>query len=1367
MQKTHFLLLLFYIPIITFGNTKTYNFGHIDYTHGLSNNQILCFAEDNNGFLWIGTRSGLNRYDGYEIKSFIYNDSDSIGIPDNIVSNIVCDQLGRFWLFQSQGYTLFNPNKELFTSDFEITCNGQPYFLHNIAEVLPYKDSTIFFRIYGKGILKHNIYTNKNYLLEINSSDSSTQSQLEFSRMQAYGNKLYTIYKNGLIEEIDIKTFKITDRNTWIKENFKIEPQNYDLKITSDSVLWIFSHDLPMGIIKIYPNGKTQTLNTSSSPALNSNIISSIIEDSNKDVWIGTDHGGLNIVNKKNNTIRYVLNEALNENSLSQNVVTSLFVSSDSTIWIGSFKHGINYYNKNLYRFKHFINHPIDKNSLPYNDVNCFVEDKKGNIWIGTNGQGLIYYDRINEHFNKIDTKNKLRSDVIVSLFIDKQEDLWIGTYHGGLSKFDGKTFTTYKQNPKDHTSINADKVWDIFEDSHSNLWIGLLSGGLDLFDRKANIFHHYSGVGVNMVDAEFIMDITEDKKGNIWFGTDNGVYYYDYLSSRFIHLEYNEDDLKSISAQLVFKVFCDSRNNIWAGTPKGLDLYEAKTNTFLHFNTKNGLSDNSIMSILESDHGDLWLGTTNGITKLVVDYNKDGSYKSHYTVSYNESDGLQGREFNEGSALKTSKGELIFGGANGFNLILPQNTEKENKPIKAHIVSFDVFGKTININSKEEDAPVIKSAILDNETLKLPYSSRMFSLNFLAIDFISGKKINYRYKLEGFDDQWIYTDWKDRKATFTNLSPGKYRFVVQSSDFLSDWNKSESSVSLIIAPPWYRTIFAYICYFTLFALVILLLRSFFLTRAKSRFQREEALKESERQHELNLLKTRFFTNVSHEFRTPLTLILTPLERILKNDIDEKARKHLELVYLNANRLLQLVNQLLDFRKAEENKLKLNPIYGNIINLINQTLDSFQDLKDSKNIELKHLPYNSQLYMQFDKDKIEKILLNLLSNAFKFTPNNGHINVISKLIKREETEYFQMRVEDDGIGMNPETQEKIFDRFFQTNLPNRFITRGSGIGLSLAKDFVELHNGRIYVRSEINQGSVFYVEIPVNREPINNSSVPESQEDIKKHSETESVNTLKNEFVGSKRTIMIVEDNNDFRFYLKDSFKDKYNILEAENGKQALSLVEKNNVNLIVSDVMMPEMDGLELCNRIKTDPNYSHIPIILLTAKSTQQDKLDGLKQGADEYISKPFSFEILESRIYYLIKLRKKFINQFQENFELSNTKESKISPLDEKLLKKVHTIIKENLSNPELTVESLSRELGMSRVNLYKKMTALTGKTPVEFIRLVRLKRSTELLMENSYTVSEIAYEVGFSDPRYFSKQFKAEYKILPSKYRESRE
>ncbi len=1357
-------MLLLCLQLLTYANNTSYNFGHIDYTHGLSNNQILCFAEDNNGFLWIGTRSGLNRYDGYDIKSFIYNDSDSSGIPENIVSNIVRDQLGRFWLFQQEGYTLFNPNKELFSSEYEITCKGQPYFLHNIADVLPYGDSTIFFRIYGKGILKHNLYTNKNELLEINNTDSTALSNKEFTHMKAFGNKLYTIYQDGLIEEINIKTFKVTGRNTWISENFKIDPQNYEINITSDSALWVYSRDLQLGIIRIFPDGRTQTLNTTSSPALNSNIISGIIEDSDHNVWIGTDHGGLNIVDLKANTIRYILNEPLNENSLNQNVVTTLFISSDSTIWVGSFKRGVNYYNKNLYRFKHYINHPIDKNTLPYNDVNCFVEDKKGNIWIGTNGQGLIYYDRINESFKKIDTKNKLKSNVIVSLFIDRKEELWIGTYHGGLSRYNGENFTTYIQDPKIHTSINADKVWDIFEDSHGNLWIGLLSGGLDMFDREKNIFRHYSGKGLNMVDAEFIMDITEDKNGNIWFGTDNGVFYYDYLSSRFIHLAYDEDNPNGISSQLVFKIFCDSKNNIWAGTTKGLNLYEPKTNSFIHFNTGNGLSDNSIMSILESDHGNLWLGTTNGITKLVVEYNNDGSYKSHYTVNYNESDGLQGREFNEGSALKTSKGELIFGGANGFNLILPENTEKENKPIRAHIVGFDVFGKTIKINSKEDDAPNIKSAILDDETIKLPFSSRMFSFNFLAIDFISGKKINYRYKLEGFDDQWIYTDWKDRKATFTNLSPGKYRFVVQSSDFISDWDESECNVSLIISPPWYRTILAYIAYFILIGFIVFLLRSYFLSRAKSRFQREEALKESERQHELNLLKTRFFTNVSHEFRTPLTLIITPLERILKNSIDEKARKHLELVYLNANRLLQLVNQLLDFRKAEENKLKLNPIYGNIINLIDQTLDSFQDLKDSKNIELKHLPYNSQLYMQFDKDKIEKILLNLLSNAFKFTPDNGYINVVSKLIKRDNVEFLQMRVEDNGIGMNPETQEKIFDRFFQTDLPNRFITRGSGIGLSLAKDFVELHNGRIYVRSEVNQGSKFYVEIPVNREAIHTPDLSPSKE---MQNQTDSLINLEEEFTKSKRTILIVEDNHDFRFYLKDSFKDSYNILEAENGKQALCLVEKNNVSLIVSDVMMPEMDGLELCTRIKTDPNYSHIPIILLTAKSTQQDKLDGLKHGADEYISKPFSFEILESRIYYLIKLRKKFINHLQENLEISNAQESKISPLDEKLLKKVHSIIKENLSNPELTVESLSKELGMSRVNLYKKMTSLTGKTPVEFIRLVRLKRSTELLMQNIYTVSEIAYEVGFSDPRYFSKQFKAEYKVLPSKYRESRE
>jgi CheY-like chemotaxis protein len=463
-------------------------------------------------------------------------------------------------------------------------------------------------------------------------------------------------------------------------------------------------------------------------------------------------------------------------------------------------------------------------------------------------------------------------------------------------------------------------------------------------------------------------------------------------------------------------------------------------------------------------------------------------------------------------------------------------------------------------------------------------------------------------------------------------------------------------------------------------------------------------------------------------------------------------------MHQNTKRLLSLVNQLLDFRKAEENKLALNLIYGNIVGFVEQIVNSFSDFKESKSITLEFLPDEKKLFMQFDRDKIEKILLNLLSNAFKFTKNGGAIKVFTQAEMTDNQEHLKIIVQDNGIGIKQGDQEKIFERFYQTDLPDQFLTRGSGIGLSLTKDFVELHNGKISVDSEPGKGSRFTIELPVNRKRLYDDELKVEAHEKAEHL-IEQPQFKKTE--GTKKSILLVDDHPDFMYYLKDSLQGDYALLEATNGKEALEILKDQQPHLIVSDVMMPEMDGYALCEEIKTNPSFSHIPIILLTAKSTQQDKLEGLKHGADEYFTKPFNFDILKSRIEYLLGLREKFIKSYQKSFRVEANAKS-ITPLDKKLLDKALDLVQKNIANSEYSVEKLSSDLNMSRVYLYKKIRSLTGKTPVELIRLMRLKKACELLIKGELTISEICYDVGFSDPRYFSKQFKAEFGVLPSKY-----
>lgn len=1360
-----FLLLLQFSNVHVFANQI--KFAHIDITQGLSNNRVLCFAEDNNGFVWIGTTSGLNRFDGYNVKTLKHNIGDSTSLPDNIVSGIQKDQLGRFWILTTKGYVIFNPDNETFNNDFIINTGGNIYNLSGVSQVLPFKKETLLFLMPQVGIIAHNIVTGQNNIVPLTAS-KSILTKPEISSLYVWQNKLYVIFNNGNIHIVDVEngyTDRIVNDFCTLQDD---KVNDYKLFVDKVGDIWVYSADSDIGLFQIDSAKCIKHFNTHSNPKLNSNIITNIEQDNNGNYWIGTDHGGLNIMNTDKTTIDIIKNDESDKSSLSQDVITSIYKSKNGVFWIGTYKKGANYYHENLFKFDHYIHSVNNSKSLPYNDVNCFAEDAEGNLWIGTNGFGLIYFDRKHNEYKtyKADLNNSkaLQSNVIVSLYFDKNNQLWIGTYHGGLSVYNNGIFKTYLHNPNDLNSLANNRVWEIFEDTRGNLWIGTLGGGLNKLDQETGKFQHFNGSGANAINSQFIMEIHEDADANVWFGTDAGLYVLEANSTKFVEFQNNPNEENSLSDNFVSVIFSDSKNNLWFGTRSGLNLFVSETNTFKTINTHNGLPDNSVMSMLESDNGDLWVATSGGLCQLTVTYNVNGKYESHSTVNYYETDGLQGREFNEGSAFKTSNGELVFGGANGFNIFKPKNNESGLLKLNTYIVGLSILGKPISKESEQAIGKGLQTSLLNNSTIKLSFKENMFTIQFVSLNILESQKIKYRYKLDGFNENWIYTDAIDRKATFTNLNPGNYTFLVQASLMNSDWHNSQATLSIIVRPPWYRTWLAYFLYYAFIVAVIIFARRIVIARERIKYLHQEAELESARQQELNALKTRFFTNVSHEFRTPLTLILTPLEKLLKADIQDDTRRHLQLMNQNAKRLLGLVNQLLDFRKAEENKLNLNLIYGNVIGFIDVVVNSFTDYKESKNIKLEFLPEEKELFMQFDKDKVEKILMNLLSNAFKFTPDGGNIKVFVDTINKKGIEYLKIKVEDTGIGISEQDQEKIFERFYQSELPGEFITKGSGIGLSLTADFVKLHGGTISVKSNEGVGSKFIVKLPINRTPAVDDDISE-HENVQVDFAKESAGSNEdNQEQIARYTLLLTEDNADFRYYLKDSLKHKYQILEASNGKKALDILENENVDLLISDVMMPEMDGFELCELIKSNADYSHIPVVLLTAKSTQQDKLEGLKHGADEYITKPFNFDILEARVEYLLGLRKKFIHEYQQSFKVK-VDDKRVTPLDKKLLDKAMDLINTNISNSEFSVEGMSKELGMSRVYLYKKLSALTGKTPIELIRLVRLKKAAELLIQGELNVSEITYEVGFSDPKYFSKMFKAEFGKLPSRFKDT--
>jgi signal transduction histidine kinase/ligand-binding sensor domain-containing protein/DNA-binding response OmpR family regulator len=1371
---------LFIVEVISAGESEGFSFTRIDINQGLSHNLVQCIFKDSRGFIWFGTNSGLNRYDGYSFKIFRHIPSDPTSIIDNRIRGIFEDSSGKLWISLVDTFVIFNPENEKFSADNPIFHKNIEVPSARLARILQDEAGNIWFVSRNDGIFLYVVSGDSIVHLFHNENDTASIQAGGISSVAVdRENNFWIAGFYGLLEKIDGKTYEVIYRSDYLKD--KVNGQtSLQIYPDMDDDLWIYSSSSADGIYLFEKKSKgyKHFYTGSSQYRINNNIVNDIMQDDKGILWIGTDHGGIDLIDKKDNSLHIIQNNPDDSRSLSQNSIISLYKDDEGIIWVGTFKKGVCYYHDNLYKFKLYKHQPNNPNSLPFDDVNCFQEDEKGNLWLGTNGEGLCYFDRTNNRFSqfKHDPKNSgsLSNDVIVSMCYDKQRILWLGTYYGGLNRYDGKTFQHFRNNPSDPGSIANDRVWEIFEDSEANLWIGTLGSGLDLYDRNTKIFRHYQAGEANSVNSGFILHITEDTEKNLWIGTANGVDKYNLKKKLFKHYVHDPADSTSLSNDVVFSIAADSRGLIWVATQEGLNIFNKRTGHFKRLYDVDGLPGNTILSVIEDRMGNIWISTTNGISNIKVTRNRtSGEYDLDY-INYSEADGLQGKEFNEGTSFRTSRGELIFGGPDGFNLINPEQIVFNNKPPVIVFTGFQIFNRNIEINQKINGRVILQKAINKVQEVRLKHFEDVISIEFAALNYIHPEKNKYEYILEGFNKEWMRVSGQERKATYTNLDPGEYTFRVRASNNDGVWNKKGISLKIVVRPPIWKTKGALFLYIVLLVTALVVLRRIILLNERIKFRNEQEKQEARRRHELDLLKIRFFTNVSHEFRTPLSLIITPLEKMLKKTNDDHQRSQLKLIYRNSKRLLNLVNQLLDFRRMEVQKISLKPSYGDVVRFVEEIYQTFTDLAEKKSIRFEYNASEKEFYTFFDHDKLEKIIFNLVSNAFKFTPEGMSVSINLSIesadpVKNDtdQTKKIYQRqiiisVKDTGIGIAADKLDKIFDRFFQDDLPGSFVNQGSGIGLALTKEFIRLYDGTIDVESEPGKGSTFVVKLPVYTDPIGAETmsfdlsdklegIPEEIEHLHANIHSDQKNSL----------ILLVEDNDDFRFYLKDNLKSKYSIIEAADGKEGIAKAIASLPDLIVSDVMMPEIDGFELCRQLKSNISTSHIPIILLTARMADNKRIEGYETGADDYITKPFNFEILESRMYNLISQRERIKNSFQKHFKIEPG-EIGITSLDEKLINKALKLVEQNISDAEFSVEKLSRELGMSRVHLYKKLTALTGKTPIEFIRIMRLKRAAQFLEKSQLTVAEIAYEVGFNDPRYFSRYFKTEFGVLPSMY-----
>ncbi|WP_298735029.1 hybrid sensor histidine kinase/response regulator transcription factor [uncultured Chitinophaga sp.] len=1333
---------------ITYAQQPAYEFSSLNINNGLSNNQINAIYKDARGFMWFGTMSGLNRYDGYSFKIFRHSQGDSLSLNDDYIDGIYPAPNKRIYIKTRNGDNLYDPVKEQFADaavwlrqnrlpTFGVTCIRETPKRWWVA----YADSGLY-RLDSGQLAQKVALSHKNAKL----ADICTIGQ----------ERLGVLYMDGFLEILDVRTGKVTAAADVATGFIHKPPLLLRLFADAQEDLWIYMPGTDFGVVYYNPaTGMVKRL-FSKDKVLNNDIVNSIVQDNQGLIWIGTDHGGINVINKADFSSRFLMNREEDASSVAENAIYAMFKDTLGIIWCGTYKRGISYFAENTKKFGLFRHKHADSKSLPYNDVNCFAEDKKGNLWIGTNGGGLIYFERSTGKFTRYQhnpaDNNSISSNVVLSLYIDHYENLWIGYYFGGMDFFSNGKITHYRHDDNNPNSLANKTVWKIYRDQRNNFWVGTLGGGLDRFDPGNNIFYHNHVNLPNSVHSNFISAMTEDADGNLWIGTAYGIDVLDKAKGIFVHYLAATHQLGNDNVSSLLR---DARGNIWAGTRDGLSVFDPQTQRFHTFRMADGLPDNNIMCILEDDAHHLWVSTTNGLSKITVKQSPGGI--AIHCRNFDEEDGLQGRAFNINAALKLRTGELAFGGADGFNIFRLEDIQQHKEAPPLVFTSLQLFNKTIGVNEKLHNHVILPAALPETEEIRLRYNENDFSIDFAALSFVNADKNRYAYMLDGFNKEWQTTDGKSRRVIYTNVPPGNYTLRLKSANEDGVWNEKGISLQIRILPPFWKTPLAYIIYTVLVFLLLFFSRKMVIRRAHMRFALQQERMEAQRLHELDMMKIRLLTNVSHEFRTPVSLILAPLEELLKHTRETDHQQKLQLVRTNAKRLLNLVNQLMDFRKMEMKELKPDPTRGDVAVFVKEVVQSFSDLAERKQVSLSYQSNCEHLYTYFDHDKLERILFNLLSNAFKFTPREGAVTVNVQVTAADGKSRMEIKVEDTGIGIPKERQDKIFERFFQSDTHTGLVNQGSGIGLAITREFVKLANGVMTVESEENKGSCFTVTLPFERSDAPPDAMPATF-DPPREVVLSALPAVSDKVERKEQTILLVEDNDDFRFYLKENLKAFYDIIEAPDGKSGWQKALSAHPDLVVSDINMPQMDGMELCRKIKNDSRTRHIPVILLTAMSGEQEQLQGLEAGAVDYMVKPFNFEIMLSRVRNILN------RQAPVKLVVGSSSVAGDRPVsaDEKFLQRALEIVEKQLSNADFSVEELSRELCMNRVSVYRRIFSITGQTPVEFIRTVRLRKAAQLLAQTEMNVTEVAYEVGFNNPKYFAKYFKIAYKMLPSAY-----
>ncbi|MBC8769817.1 response regulator [Arenibacter sp. BSSL-BM3] len=1375
-----FILICLFIPY-SWSQKAVPKFNFVNIKEGMSKVGVYSILKDDHDFIWIGTNgSGLYRYDGIDYKSYKHNINDSTSIGSNQVNCTYLDSKNRLWVGTEAGLSLYDRNKDQFKQIPILPSKSADGSIIHVIALKEDSQGNLLIGSYRKGMLKMNLDSFEAERVQVRKTNVEQSLVVRAIQKDASG-KIYAGTNMGLFS-IDAQTGVLEPFKLWRNGRLEsIEVSVRSLLIDDTENIWVGT--LSDGLYKVnLGNSTVGEPAVLERYAFSTHPFFTLMALPDGTLMCGTENDGLFHLNADGEVLNHYIINKKDEKSLLSNSIWTLYLDNDQKIWLGYYNKGVAVYDKLYDKFKDIESLYNNPNSLQISSVTSIVEDPSGKLWIGMDGGGIDILDLKNNdytHINKGSNKeySGLTSDYIQTIFIDSRENIWAGSWDGGIYylKKGSNRFMNYNIT-NTQGGLTSNTVMSFDEDKKGIVWIGTYHNGLHSYDPKTKQFKQYNSQSFTDqgVNSSSVYKVLVDFQDNLWVGTTQGLYKITKQAGQKFSVvsmvdRMSRESTNNSASNYILSLYESNDLTIWVGTKgAGLCNYRPNSDTFIWYDKRKGLEEENVCGIIQSLDGNIWVGGNAGISKMDV----NTSEFSNFTTD----DGLLSNDFNINATFIDDMGTIYFGGYQGVNYFNPSVIITNTNETSLYLSEFRLFNEKVLPTQK--DSP-LKKVISETDSLVLKQNQSVFTIEYSGINFTRPEKNEYAYYLEGYEESWNYVG-KKRSATYTNLDPGNYTFKLKAANNDGVWNASPLILQIVILPPWWKTNWALFSYVILFILGVFLLNKMTQSRIREKQQiyseREKRLQEKK----LDEKKFQFFTNISHEFRTPLTLIINPLRDILKDDslaLPSRIKEKHKTIYKNTDRLYRLVNELLDFRKLELNKIGVRAHKLNLVNLAKEVVSHFKEEALEKNIHLSLDSDTDDLMLWADESMLEKIIFNVLSNAFKVTPEGGAINI--EILSKDEmyslplvdsnnpTQGVEIIISDTGPGLKPEETKRIFERFYQVENLNKTYYGGTGIGLEVVQSFVELHKGKIEVKSEVGSGTTFRIILPKGNAHYKTNEILLDVKERDTHNEPFILTNTKEQLetvvdldeVTSSYTLLIVEDNPELRNYLRNELKNQYKILLAKNGKEGLELAKSALPDIIITDVIMPEMDGFEFCKKIKGDLRTSHIPLLMLTAKARIDDRMEGIETGADAYMVKPFDLRLLRLRLSQLITSRQLIFNKYFS--VISDVPVNKnTNSLDKDFIEKVLNYINKNIDDPDLSVEALASHLNLSRSQFYRKIKALTNQTANEFLRNIRIERAKQIIEMGNTNISEVCYKVGFSTPSYFTKCFKEHFGILPT-------